>query len=314
VIERPIEAFSAADVLAVARLEPGECDLLAAGPPCQGFSVQRRGSDDDPRNRLVLEFLRFVEDIRPRFYLMENVPGLLSKRGLPLLEEIRTRTEALGYRTQATKLDAVHYGVPQFRLRAILIGEQVDHGRPGFVWPEPEFDARKWLTVGDAIGDLPPPPADGSPHPDVPNHYREAKLSAINLERLRHIPPGGGRECLPKHLQLPCHRNNPKHRHLDVYGRLEWDRPSGTLTARFDSFTRGKFAHPEEHRSITLREGARLQTFPDWFVFHGNREECAKQIGNAVPPRLAQAIGGRIAAALADHRAAADSREIRRSA
>jgi DNA (cytosine-5)-methyltransferase 1 len=145
--------------------------------------------------------------------------------------------------------------------------------------------------VREAISDLPSPPSDGALHAEIANHAREARLSALNLERLQHIPPGGGRENLPEHLQLPCHKNNPTHRHTDVYGRLEWDRPSGTITARFDSFTRGRFAHPVEHRSLTLREGARLQTFPDDFHFEGNREEVARQIGNAVPPLLAEALG-----------------------
>lgn len=141
----------------------------------------------------------------------------------------------------------------------------------------------------DAIGDLPSPPADGSEHPIVPNHYREARLSALNKERIRHVPQGGGRLDLPAHLQLACHQGS--HRHLDTYGRLAWDQPSVTITARFDSFTRGRFGHPVEDRSLTLREGARIQGFPDEFVFLGNREECARMIGNAVPPPLAEALG-----------------------
>ncbi len=96
---------------------------------------------------------------------------------------------------------------------------------------------------------------------------------------------------MPEHLQLECHKNRPTMRHVDVYGRLTWDLPSVTITARFDSFTRGRFGHPTEHRSLTLREGARLQTFPDNFVFLGNREDGARLIGNAVPPDLAQVLG-----------------------
>jgi DNA (cytosine-5)-methyltransferase 1 len=92
-------------------------------------------------------------------------------------------------------------------------------------------------------------------------------------------------------LQLACHLKNNGHRHKDVYGRLAWDQPSVTLTARFDSFTRGRFAHPDEDRSLTIREGARIQTFPDWVVFHGNREDQARQVGNAVPPLLAEWLG-----------------------
>lgn len=296
IIEGSVRDLTARQILAKAGLRVGECDLFAGGPPCQGFSLQRRGPEKDERNNLVLEFPRIVEGVRPRFFLMENVPGLLSKRGREFFRQVNARLEDLGYRTVVGKLDAVEFGVPQFRQRVFLIGHL--QGMAAFAFPQAQIDSKKWRTVRDAIGSLPAPPADGSPHPTIPNHYGEARLSKTNIERLKHIPPGGGREHLPTHLQLPCHVNNPTHRHLDVYGRLAWDKPSGTITARFDSFTRGKFAHPEHHRSITLREGARLQTFPDEFVFFGNREECARQIGNAVPPRLAECIGKAIIAAL----------------
>lgn len=298
IIEGSIRDITARQLLSKAALRVGECDLLAGGPPCQGFSVQRRGPDKDERNSLVLEFLRIVEGIRPRFFLMENVPGLLSKRGQDFFRQVNSRVGELGYVTTVGKLDAVEFGVPQFRQRVFLIGQLASTGMASFKFPAPELDSTKWRTVRDAIGTLPAPPPDGSPHPTIPNHYGEAKLSKVNIERLKHIPPGGGREHLPAHLQLPCHVNNPSHRHLDVYGRLAWDEPSGTITARFDSFSRGKFAHPEQHRSITLREGARLQTFPDDFVFFGNREEGARQIGNAVPPRLAECVAKSILAVL----------------
>jgi DNA (cytosine-5)-methyltransferase 1 len=293
VVQAGIDTMAVKDLLDLARLEPGECDLLAGGPPCQGFSVQRRGNDHDPRNELVLHFVRMVEGIRPKFFLMENVSGLTSKRGHAVLSELMERTERSGYEVHLRKLDAIDYGVPQFRIRTILVGERIDRGcaRARFDYPAPTTPEADRRTVMDAIGDLPRPPADGTSHPRFANHAREARLSSTNLERIRHIPPGGGREHLPLRLQLPCHRKNPTHRHVEVYGRLAWEKPSGTITARFDSFTRGRFGHPEDDRSLTIREGARLQTFPDDFVFLGNREECAKQVGNAVPPILAEMLG-----------------------
>lgn len=297
-IERDIHLLSVPELLDFAKLAPGECHLLAGGPPCQGFSVQRRGSDADPRNDLVLQYLRFVEGVLPKFFLMENVSGLMSARGRPFLDKVLSRVSELGYTTHLTKLDAAEFGVPQMRKRVILVGERASASEAVFKFPSPLVKEGEFRTVRQAIGNLPSPPQDGSVHPDVPNHAREKRLSSINIERLQHIPPGGGREFLPEHLQLPCHQNNPKHRHMDVYGRLEWDKPAGTITARFDSFTRGKFAHPVEHRSLTLREGARLQTFPDSFVFIGSREEVAKQIGNAVPPVLAEVLGGAVIEAL----------------
>ena len=297
-IERDIHALSVEELLKFAGLEIGECALLAGGPPCQGFSIQRRGSDDDPRNDLVLQYLRFVEGIMPKFFLMENVSGLMSKRGTPFLEKVLNRVSQLGYKTYLKKIEAAEFGVPQMRKRVILVGELNAADKGNFVFPEGGFTAETYRTVRDAIANLPSPPADGRSHIDYANHAREIRIAPINLERLTHIPPGGGREYLPDHLQLPCHKNNPGHRHMDVYGRLAWDAPSGTITARFDSFTRGKFAHPVEHRSVTLREGARLQTFPDSFVFEGNRGEVARQIGNAVPPLLARALGESILQAL----------------
>jgi DNA (cytosine-5)-methyltransferase 1 len=285
----PIEEVSAADLLARAGLGRGEVTLLAGGPPCQGFSLQRRGDRDDPRNVLVLQFLRMVEEIRPRFFLMENVGGLLTKHGKELLREFSLRASRLDYVIHVDLLNAADHGVPQVRKRAFLVGEHAPGLNTRFSFPAALGGKRK--TVRDAIGDLPSPPADGRPHPSYQGHYREGRLSAVNAERIRHVPEGGGREHLPEHLQLDCHKNNPGHRHMDVYGRLAWDEPSVTLTARFDSFTRGRFAHPREHRSLTVREGARIQTFPDTFHFEGNREEGARQVGNAVPPLLARRLG-----------------------
>jgi len=288
---RSLREIESSEILDLAGLEVGECNLVAGGPPCQGFSVQRRGDDHDPRNHLVVRFIEIVNTIKPDLFLMENVSGLMSKRGKPYLNRIRERAESNGYSTFIRKLNAAKYGVPQNRIRAFLVGEKFSSDGVRFQFPEPLIeDESDFLSVRDALKGLPSPPEDGSPHPDVANHYRESRMSEKNIRRLKHIPPGGGRDQLPEELQLKCHKDNPDHRHKDVYGRLAWDDPSVTLTARFDSFTRGKFGHPEENRSITLREGARIQTFPDWFELEGNREQGARQIGNAVPPKLAEEI------------------------
>jgi DNA (cytosine-5)-methyltransferase 1 len=296
----PIEEISGRDLLKRARLEVEECTLLAGGPPCQGFSLQRRGEREDPRNKLVLQFVRMVEELKPRFFLMENVGALMSKHGRPFLRDFSLRASRIGYVIHTAMLDAADYGVPQTRRRAFLIGERAFGSKTYFTFPE-AITPHKRRTVREAIGDLPSPPLDGSAHPEIANHYRESRLAAINVERIRHVPPGGGRDHIPEQLQLACHVNNPTHRHKDVYGRLAWDEPSVTLTAGFDSFTRGRFAHPIEHRSLTIREGARIQTFPDSFKFAGNREDGARQVGNAVPPLLAQHLGAAILKAARVH-------------
>jgi len=298
-VEASVDDVGPDALLAAAGMAPGDCDLLAGGPPCQGFSVQRRGADKDLRNHLVLRYLAFIEGIRPKFFLMENVRGLMSKRGMPYFNRMLERTQELGYAVRVAKLNAAGFGVPQERIRVFMVGERCTARDGSYAFPEPPFEARDYRTVRSAIGDLPTPPEDGSPHPEYPLHFREARLSKTNLERFRYIPEGGGRDDLPPHLQLPCHVNNPSHRHKDVYGRMAWDSPAPTLTARFDSFSRGRFGHPVDHRTITLREGARLQTFPDDFHFLGNREEVARQIGNAVPPLLARVLGETILQCLA---------------
>ena len=142
------------------------------------------------------------------------------------------------------------------------------------------------------IGDLPPPPADYSEHPVIANHIK-CRITPLNEERFRHVPPGGGWRDIPERLRLNCHNgvDISKGGWPDVYGRLEWDKQCPTITAGFDSFTRGRYGHPEQHRSLTLREGARLQGFPDHFRFYGTRHDIRLQIGNAVPPPLAKATG-----------------------
>jgi DNA (cytosine-5)-methyltransferase 1 len=282
--------ISGVQLLNAASVKRGECTAVIGGPPCQGFSVQRRGSRKDSRNNLVKVFLDLVLELRPRFFVIENVGGLLSRHGREFHRYVEHTSASEGYRCFVEKLNAADFGIPQVRRRVLIIGERLDEGRSYFSFPLPTHTPETYTTVRLAIGSLPPPPTDGSPHPQIWNHFREARLSPTNLMRIKHIPEGGGREHLPSELALPCHTNNKKHRHLDVYGRLAWDKPAVTLTARFDSFTRGRFGHPTEHRTITLREGARLQSFPDEFRFFGNREEIARQVGNAVPPVLARAI------------------------
>ena len=264
-------------------------DAVVGGPPCQGFSVQRIGSDSDVRNNLVLEFARLVREFDPRMFLMENVPGLVGRRGRQLASVFEVQLTDAGYEVEGRVVNAADYGVPQSRRRVFYYGWR--RGEEPFRFPASDCGSRPLRTVWDAIGDLPSPPDDHSPSPNDPLH-RRTRLSRINQERIGLIPPGGGMEDLPVELRVNCHKKGATaigHRY--VYGRLAPDRPAATITARFDSFTRGKFGHPYEHRNITLREGARLQTFPDDFRFAGTQEEIAALIGNAVPPLLAEAIG-----------------------
>lgn len=265
----------------------GVPDVVVGGPPCQGFSTQRRGPRSDSRNDLVEDYFRFALAVRPRVIVMENVPGVLGQRGLSHMREVERRVREAGYEVAHEVIDLAGLGVPQRRRRALVVAWDPTRAEAFDFGHLPR--AERVSTVHDAIGDLPEPPDDFSEHPDYANHVR-VRMSDLNLERISHVPPGGGRLDLPRSLQMACHLDS-EHRHLDVFGRLRWDAPAGTITAMFDNFTRGRFAHPAQDRNITNREGARLQTFPDSYVFEGAKKQIARQIGNAVPPRFGRAIG-----------------------
>lgn len=275
-------------------LKKGELFLLAGGPPCQGFSVQRIGVDTDKRNDLVLAYARLIDDAQPHFFLLENVPGLLGVRGKLILDAFLSKIKKAGYHPYIKILNAEDYGVPQRRKRVFIVGVRDDIHKNEFVFPAPITPHESRMTVADVIADLPEPPIDGGDHPHIVHHRRDI-LSSINLERIRALKPGQGMEHLPKRLLADCHkRGADKIGHRNVYGRMAWDDVAPTITARFDSFTRGKFGHPEQDRSITLREGALLQTFPKDFKFTGTKVDIARQIGNAVPPKLAEIVGKQI--------------------
>lgn len=273
-------------------LKQGELFLLAGGPPCQGFSVQRIGEDADSRNELVFLYSELIDGVRPMFFIMENVSGIQGKRGKKILAEVIKKMESIGYHVHRQLIDAEDYGVPQRRKRIVLVGERSDVGST-YDFPKPTGERR---TVRDTIEFLPPPPEGGKPHPDYPLHRRD-RLSEKNIMRINALGQGQGRDFLPEELLADCHRvDSAIIGHRNVYGRMAWDNVAPTITARFDSFTRGLFGHPDQPRSISLLEGALLQTFPLDFEFAGSKIEIARQIGNAVPPKLAKAIGESIIA------------------
>lgn len=275
-------------------LKKGELFLLAGGPPCQGFSIQRVGSDTDERNDLVIAYFKLISELRPKFFLMENVPGLMGVRGKPILDSFLANIKEIGYHPYLKVLNAEDYGVPQRRKRVFIVGIRDDVHKGEFIFPEPTTSRKLRVTVADILAKLPEPPIDGTDHNRI-SHHRRDKLSSLNLARIRSLKPGQGMEYLPKKLLADCHKAGAaKIGHRNVYGRMAWDDVAPTITARFDSFTRGKFGHPEQDRSISLREGALLQTFPKDFHFSGTKVDIARQIGNAVPPKLAEVVGKQI--------------------
>nr|WP_260630622.1 DNA cytosine methyltransferase [Pseudomonas syringae]UVN17962.1 putative BsuMI modification methylase subunit YdiO [Pseudomonas syringae] len=263
-------------------------------PPCQPFSSQNRHKNkEDARNNLVEESQKFVRRFSPSLVFLENVPGLVST---DIFDGFTTwLREEMGYDVaEPMRIDASELGVPQRRTRMILVA-----AKGVCLLTATNIARTSKKTVGQVIRDLPIPPIGRESVGDDPLHYAR-RHSELNIERMRHIPvDGGGRESLPPHLQLACHKNTIKKGSFsDTYGRMAWDSIAPTLTTGCTDITRGRYAHPEQNRAITLREAARIQSFPDNYIFHGNAGQVATQIGNAVPPEMMRAIGLSLQAAL----------------
>lgn len=294
-IERDIRDIKPSEFSGAAK---GRLDLIAVCAPCQPFSSQNRmRSRNDERARLILEALPFIEAFEPRLVFLENVPGLEAR---PVYREFTEKLEENGYNISPPLcLDAAELGVPQRRQRMVMIAAK---GVSLDVAIAIAKTAKK--TVRNTLEGL-PIPAIGQPAENADPLHFARRHSALNITRLEHIPAdGGGRSSLPDHLVLECHKKAKPSAFSDTYGRMKWDDVAPTLTTGCTDITRGRFAHPEQHRAITLREAARLQSFPDEYRFSGNMAQVSAQIGNAVPPRMMQAIAASLRKALATATAA----------
>lgn len=284
-----------ADPEAFADLILDKLDLLVVCAPCQPFSSQNRHKNvNDARNSLVEESRKFIVRFSPSLVFLENVPGLASSDIFS--DFTKWLRDVEGYEVaEPMRVDASELGVPQRRTRMILVAAK---GVSLKTATEIARTGRK--TVEETIKNLPVPPIGRSSAGADPLHYAR-QHSPLNIERLQHIPiDGGGRESLPYHLQLACHRDKKKSSFSDTYGRMKWGDVAPTLTTGCTDITRGRFAHPVQNRAITLREAARIQSFPDEYIFKGNASQVATQIGNAVPPEMMRRIAKRLKAAL-DH-------------
>jgi DNA (cytosine-5)-methyltransferase 1 len=261
-------------VLKSTGLKPGELDLLAGCPPCQGFSRLRtknkRTSARDDRNSLIDDFLRFIEVMEPKTVMLENVPAF--ERDARFVKMSR-QLDALGYETVIHVLDAADYAVPQRRKRLIMLASNVHT-------PELAEKARKRVTVREALKGLSKP----SKTRDKLHGLEESRSRSV-LELIALIPKdGGSRGDLPMRFQLDCHKRTDGF--SDVYGRMAWDDVSPTITSGCHNPSKGRFLHPTQNRTITLREAAILQGFPRRYRFNVNhgKEAIALMIGNALPP------------------------------
>jgi DNA (cytosine-5)-methyltransferase 1 len=257
-------------------LRPGELDLLAGCPPCQGFSSLRTRNgatrNRDARNDLVGEMLRFAKAFKPKAVMMENVPGLRSRKAF---RDLCLGLGALGYNVVHGVKDVSEYGVPQRRKRLILLAAR------GFEISFPR-SARVPKTVRDAIGSLPRAGRSRDALHNLPER-RNPKVARL----IRDIPKNGGsRTDLPRHRQLKCHQGFDGFK--DIYGRMSWDDVAPTITSGCYNPSKGRFLHPTQNRAITLREAALLQSFPRRYRFPMaiGKEALALMIGNALPPEF----------------------------
>ena len=263
--------------------------LFCGCAPCQPFSKQNgTRKREDSRRSLLSHFGRFVRYYRPDFVLIENVPGIQNVKAhhSPLGDFVRL-LDKLNYKYVVKIVDCRDYGVPQTRKRLVLMASRSG----SLVFPEKthgEGTKSPYSTVWEWIKGFPRIKA-GQECKRVPNH-RAAMLSKENLRRIRATPPGGSRRDWPRKLMLDCHKNGHDG-HSDVYGRLRKNQPASALTTRCISLSNGRFGHPTQHRAISAREAATLQTFRRDFIFKGTLTSIARQIGNAVPVLLAKRLG-----------------------
>ena len=286
-----------------------EADVIIGGPPCQGFSMAgariRGGFMGDPRNYLFKHYFYVVKQVKPKVFVMENVKGITTMEKGKIFEEIlrifsdSSLLDGSSYRLYPRLVRTVEFGVPQKRERMIILGVRDREIDLDDLWHKtqeqikaiyPDYFEKR--TVRDAIGNLPRPSDTGivaNPTPvtsyqkylscdaETLHNHVQTHHSKVAVERMAKISRGENFTSLDEPI---------KSVHSGSYGRLCWDEPATTVTTRFDTPTGGRFIHPDEDRTLTPREAARIQSFPDDFIFSGSRTSIGKQIGNAVPPKV----------------------------
>lgn len=287
----------------------GDADVIIGGPPCQGFSMAgariREGFIDDPRNYLFKHYFNVVKTVKPKVFVMENVKGIVTMQNGKIFEEIQKifqdaeMLDGHPYHLYYRVVKAVEFGIPQKRERMIIIGTTIDNVDVEKLWNFTIEDMKKEyptyfdkVTVEDAIGNMPGTTVDGKiPNPkamtdyqryiscnkDMLSNHTKTNHSKLAVDRMSRIDNGQNFMALEEKINSV---------HSGSYGRLCWNEQAPTITTRFDTPAGGRFIHPTENRTISPREAARIQSFPDDFVFYGNKTTICKAIGNAVPPKI----------------------------
>ncbi len=325
-LQGSITNLTAKELLRARDIQPGQIDVIIGGPPCQSFSYNnhQRNAEDD-RARLFNSYLRIVSEIKPKCLVMENVPGILTIAGGKVVKEILTRLANMNYDCTVATLSAEEFGTPQVRKRVFILASRV--GSAADLIPAPTHRPAKGspgqnallsspITVGEAIEDL-PPVENGcnlqvSEYGEItPTHEFQIaaragstalfnhvchRLTAINLNRMLHVPEGGNWQDIPRELLTAGMQRANRSDHTKRYGRLSYSGLASTLLTKCDPHW-GAYMHPRQQRTITVREAARLQGFPDTFRFQGDKlGPQYEQVGNAVPAPVARAIGRSVAA------------------
>lgn len=310
-----IRDFSAKKIESDLGINPNEIDIIVGGPPCQAYSTVGKRLIDDPRGKLFQEYYRVLKEFNPKFFLFENVKGLISMQDGELLKTIISLFESLGYSVQYKILNSADYGAPQIRERIIIIGSKIGEN---FEYPKPTHynpedvstlfsrNLKPYLTLEEAISDLPFIKSNeesfqyaSEPQNDFQKLMREnaeEKLtnhsSPKNNDKLVKImellPDGGTPDDLPENLR-------PTSGFKNTYCRLWWKRPATTITRNLSTPSSSRCIHPRAPRPLTTREGARIQCFPDNYQLYGSRGDRNLQIGNAVPTFLSKALTKSIA-------------------
>ena len=301
------------DLLKNKRTRIPKADVVIGGPPCQGFSLLNKNRSDDSRKHLWQPFLEVVERSGAQVFVMENVPQLL---GSEEHQQITAAARVLGFHLASAKLHAADYGVPQLRHRAFIVASRFIDPANFFPPTRTHYNPnngngdttgrKAWRTVRDAIGDLPAPVGTEirETHAPFDIHFGRSP-TPMSMQRYIAIPEEGMNRF---DLQRRAPELTPQcwirktSGGTDLFGRLWWNRPAFTIRTEFFKPEKGRYLHPSQHRPITHREAARLQSFPDDFRFIGSKIEIAKQIGNAVPPLLAQRVAECVRAMLAAHK------------
>ena len=290
-IEDDITSLSPSEVYEDTYEEDERCDLLLGGPPCQGFSTHRinNAGVSDIRNELILTYFEFVRAFKPRVFLMENVPGILWERHKPYLDRFYLEGRRSGYDVlEPITLDTRDYGLPQRRKRVFVLGIRKDVGLTNIAWPPKRTHGNVSAVTEDS---------SLKPWESCAEIFRTALPDDINnvhmnhcaelVEAFKNTPPNGGSRKDSGRV-LDCHKNHDGHK--DVYGRIDPSQPAPTMTTACINPSKGRFVHPTKHHGITVRHAARIQTFPDSFVFEGGLTSAGKQIGNAVPVKMGQIL------------------------